>query len=587
MKAISILIAMAVTGCATTDNQSPAQISDLKHMNAGRGAKSYKRNISYYGYSAEIRIYESNDEIYILTRDKANKDKQVVNKLIIGEAINTQIPSGNKSPAIADEYMQKYRASLVFSGALVPGGSIHHGKSLNLGIEYHLKSYQIGSQGGNIQIEYIDHREQIENSKKAISERNPALLPQVQLTKGLPFFLTDFAEKNIDIASNSAELENIKKVIEKIGVNDQSLLCLIERRQTEIKIIDLSLQAKTNADLRYLNIERSKNIPNCFISKSNEITLIDPFNTKRKSKIINQRIIRGYTPEQDRPHPWPKNKLNDIRIKLGESRHLIINPKSDTVADELEIGIINATDVSPMRVRTFDNKAMAATERKVNLILNEAEKLAFSQKIESLRSQKNFRGYWDAYLLTKDSADIRSAYQTAITSQEKSMAEKGIVLALPTSRIFDVKITDRTDTPLRTGKSAGIFHSTKAQVKDIKRKITISVRKNIPFEIKHADYQITLKFKEMLDFTPPINGKDNDFMEKSITFNLNKNNNWKSEEYLIFQEIPVSGTVRPGGVKALGFMMGILGGPKLNEGDLDIDFKLKGSTLNYDTTEVK
>mgnify|MGYP003489716746 FL=1 len=40
-------------------------------------------------------------------------------------------------------------------------------------------------------------------------------------------------------------------------------------------------------------------------------------------------------------------------------------------------------------------------------------------------------------------------------------------------------------------------------------------------------------------------------------------------------------------MKALSFMSGLFGGPRLNEGDLDIDFKLQGSELKYEMEGLK
>lgn len=412
--------------------------------------------------------------------------------------------------------------------------------------------------------------------------RDAGLMPARSGVRGLPYFLADFTEKHVDLVTSLEDLERLERVVARVGVEDKSLLCFIERRRLEVRFVDLSLAAATPADLQQLRDIQGQPVPGCYLPRKSEISIYNPLGPDRVIDVIKDRkVVRAYNAKEPQRYAF-SDLLNKEAQKLRASHWMVDAPNSETLRAMINVGAIRRSDADPMLPRLAGNTALASSERRVAAMLDEAEKKAHAEKIASLRAQNTFRGYWDAYLLTRAPADIKSAYRAASSDREKSLAEKGIVMALPPARIFDIKVLGRQDSPLRTGRSSGLFQSTKAQVKDISRRVVVTIRKDIPFAVEHADYSITLKFKEMLEFATPIKGREQDFVEKSLTFDLRKRNGWRSEQVLVFDGIPVSGTVRPGGVKALSFMSGLFGGPRLKEGDLDIHFKLQGSVLKYE-----
>ena len=207
-------------------------------------------------------------------------------------------------------------------------------------------------------------------------------------------------------------------------------------------------------------------------------------------------------------------------------------------------------------------------------------KIIFDKLISSYRLTGSFDGYLKAFQESGNVSDMKQAYMKAETPQQKVLAEKTIVNALPVTKIFNIEVLERAESALRNDESSGIFHAVKGQVKDIQRTIKVSVRKDIPFPIKYGDYKVSLDIKEMLDYEPPINGAKNDFVESKLSFSLNQANQWTEQKAIAFT-VPVFGTYRPAGVGAINFLSGLMGGPKVSAESFDIDFKLKGSKLEY------
>ena len=534
-----------------------------------------------------MKIYESRDDVYVFIEDHEDNVRQKIHRLLKRESIKINVPTKSKVSEYIDKYMQPLGGQLVYSGNLNPGNTTFHRKSKGLGIEYFLRPYRQTNRSGTIDVEYVEYNEVVAKTKEAIFKRDEKMLPPGRLT-GVSYFISDFVDRSVDLTTSLDELKAFQNVVSRIGIQDKGLSCFVMRRKMEIELVDLSLSAKDQNDLNQLDTARKQFVPGCYVPTNNKVSVFDPFQGDgNRGYLEDRQVVRAFRPEEASNYAIPANSFREMEKKLQSTHYLISDPGSETESGRFVIGAVRKSDLLPMKPRGIEDGAMSASVQKVNKLLSEAEAQARSDKISSLRSQNSFRGYWDAYLMARDPVDIKSAYMKANSDQEKSLAEKGIVLALPLSRIFDVKIANRVDSSLRTGKSSGLFQSAKVQMKDINRKVVISVRKDIPFAIKYADYQITLKFKEMLNYEPPVKGKDEDFLEKSLTFDLGKKNSWKNEQELVFEGIPVSGTVRPGGVKALGFMMGLLGGKKLKEGDLDIHFKLKGSDLKYDMEGLK
>ena len=582
-----VVCIMLLAGCATTSAPNEADPAKMQFLRVDTGLQAFGHKYSYTGSSADVRVYESNQNVFVFVWDREDARRQKIHKLISGQALEFQPTSPTKITASVDDLMRSLNAKLVFKGELIPGQSVYHGLARELGVEYYLRPYRIGNQGGQISVEYVLYSDMIQKAKNAMVARDVGLLSAQSKGRGLPFFLADFTEKQADLVTNLDDLSRLERVVEKFGVEDKSLLCFIERRRLEIRFLDLSISAATASELQQLRAMQGQAVPGCLIPQKPNIDIYNPIGPDRViDGIKDRKVIRAYNDKEPQRYVFP-DLLNKESQKLGASHWMVDAPNSETLKGTINVGVIRRSDAAPMMPRLAGTTALASSEKRVAAILDVAEKKAHAEKIVSLRAQKTFRGYWDAYQLTQAPADIKSAYMAASTDREKMLAEKGIVMALPPSRIFDIKIAGRKDTPLRTGRSSGIFQSTKAQVKDISRRVVVTIRKDIPFAVRHADYSITLKFKEMLEFEPPIKGREEDFVEKSLKFDLRKNNGWRSEQELVFEGIPVSGTVRPGGVKALSFMSGLFGGPRLNEGDLDINFKLQGSVLKYEMEGLK
>lgn len=510
-----MVCAMLLAGCATTSTPQVADPSKMQFLRVDPAAQAFRSKYAYK-IGADIRVYESDRDVFVFIQNHEDWRQQKINQLTTGQELAFQPPSVFKVQTSADDLMRSLNARLVFDGSLIPGRSVYHGRARDLGIEYYLRPYKMGGESGDISVEFALYSEVIKRARDAMVARDVGLMPAHSNGRGLPYFLTDFTDKHVDLVTSLDDLKRLETVIERVGGEDKSLLCFIERRRIEIRFHELSLIATTPGDLQQLRDFQRQPVPGCFLPST------------------------------------------------------------------INVGTIRRSDAASMMPRLAGTAALASSERRVAAILDEAKKKAHEEKIASLRSRQTFSGYWDAYQLTKAPSDIKSAYMAASSDGEKILAEKGIVMALPPTSIFDVKIMSRQDSPLRTGRSSGLFQSTKAQVKDISRRVVVTIRKDIPFAVQHADYSITLKFREMLELKPPINGRDRDFVEKSLTFDLRKSNGWRSEQVLVFDGIPVSGTFRPGGVKALNFMSGLFGGPRINEGDLDVDFKLQGSELKYE-----
>jgi len=158
---------------------------------------------------------------------------------------------------------------------------------------------------------------------------------------------------------------------------------------------------------------------------------------------------------------------------------------------------------------------------------------------------------------------------------------------LPLTRFFQVSIASKNESELYSLRSNSLTGSQKYQVKDIKRLITISVKDGLPLNIKYADYQVELEFTEWLRYQPAIKGTDNDYIRTSLKFTLDAANNWNSTKALEFKGVPVYGTYRPAGTALLGALTSMLGGPEVKSGDLDVDFSLISSKLNFKLLEMK
>lgn len=578
--------AMLLAGCATTSTPQVADPSKMQFLRVDPAAQAFRSKYAYK-MGADIRVYESDRDVFVFIKNHEDWRQQKINQLTTGQVLAFQPPSVFKVQTSADDLMRSLNARLVFDGSLIPGRSVYHGLARDLGIEYYLRPYKMGSESGDISVEYAIYTEVIKKAREALVARDVGLLPTQTNVRGLPFFLSDFTEKQVDMVTSLDELGRLERVVERLGVEDKSLLCFVDRRRLELRFYELSASAATPGDLQQLRDFQRQPVLGCLQPKQGEISIYNPVGPDRVIDVIKGRnVIRVYNNKEPNRYVFP-DALNKEAHKLQSSHWMVDAPNSETLRGTINVGTIRRSDAAPMMPRLGGPSALASSERRVAAILDEAKKKAHEEKIASLRSQQTFSGYWDAYQLTKAPSDIKSAYMAASSDDEKILAEKGIVMALPPTRIFDVKIMSRQDSPLRTGRSSGLFQSTKAQVKDISRRVVVTIRKDIPFAVQHADYSITLKFKEMLELKPPINGRDRDFVEKSLTFDLRKSNGWRSEQVLVFDGIPVSGTFRPGGVNALSAISGLFGGPRINEGDLDVDFKLQGSELKYEMEGLK
>lgn len=249
------------------------------------------------------------------------------------------------------------------------------------------------------------------------------------------------------------------------------------------------------------------------------------------------------------------------------------------ISSTLLSGCSVAESVSKLGV-TVATIPLAVTDGVLGTDMNKSVNESFEQTLHKMEENAKQR-------------QLKSAYLSASTDKERAIAERDIVLALPAGKIFEVTALDRSDSSLSTLQTAGLMHSIKGQTKNITRVVEVTVRKDIPFPIKYADYEVEVDFKEMLDYEPPINGKGEDYASIKKVFKLGKHNNWSASDTIVFKGVPVFGTYRPGGVKLIGFFLGgmtAFGGkkpPKITEDSFDLDFKLKGSSLQSEVVSVK
>lgn len=205
--------------------------------------------------------------------------------------------------------------------------------------------------------------------------------------------------------------------------------------------------------------------------------------------------------------------------------------------------------------------------------------------LASYRAENTFAGFMGAFRLQGEAEDIRQAMQRATTPTQLAEAEHALVRMIPFDRLFSLRLGERYDSPLRAANQSALFHSVTAQVKDIERKVRISVRGDSPLQLQQAVLRVKVDFVEHFDYSPPLNGPEKDVLKQSLTFHLRPGNNWSDEQTLVFKGVPVQGTYRPGGVGGINLLSRLIGGPSVSADAFDMEFSLLGSRLEYEVGE--
>lgn len=160
-RACLMAFAMLQAGCGTTSVPRAGDPSKMQFLRVDPGVQAFSHQYPYTGSAAEVRVYESDRDVFVFIRDHDDPRQQRVRQLTTGQVLGFQPPSPSRVNASADDLMRSLNARLVFEGSLQPGRSVYHGLARDLGIEYYLRPYRIGSRGGQISVEYALYNDAI------------------------------------------------------------------------------------------------------------------------------------------------------------------------------------------------------------------------------------------------------------------------------------------------------------------------------------------------------------------------------------------------------------------------------------------
>lgn len=479
------------------------------------------------------------------------------------------------------------------------------------------------SSSGKTYIELTDFSKEVPVVREALLKRDSSSLKK-QYSGVIAEFLKPEIKALLSKSGSLSELENAKKILSHLKPHSGSLQCQILKRETELSLEQRFEKATKVVQLKQIKNELDQPVSNCYVVKRDthykkrryhryerKYSAANLEETIEKGEVVkaehdNVKIYRGRKQENN----WvsvERKSLFGHKVYYSKNRLVgefdLLDPrdlkplkpvwsKKQRLALNKTIKNFNYRDFKLADQKKFKNAKQRNTVRAYQVYLKESPNGLFKKEakkglIQSYRRLNDFDGFVQAFKLSGEPKDISSAYKVARTDKEKSYAEKIIVKALPFSKIFKVDVSNKSESALKKSRKTALFHAMKAQTKDIARTVKVSVRQDIPFPIKYAEYRFNLTFAEILDYKPPIKGRGKDFVKQTLSFNLSKENGWQQSKVVTFKNIPVYGTYRPSGVGVLNFVGKIFGGKQLSKDALDVDFKLRRTRFEYRPSEIE
>lgn len=128
---------------------------------------------------------------------------------------------------------------------------------------------------------------------------------------------------------------------------------------------------------------------------------------------------------------------------------------------------------------------------------------------------------------------LKKANQLSTTRDDTLNVEKRLVDYLGASKVFDVSIADTLGS-LKANSSKALLGSGKSVKKNVRLKVVIKPKKNLPFKLQYGDYTVEVVISENTSYyvkqifqKPRMSQSQKKISSKSVF--LNSRNNWRAE----------------------------------------------------------
>lgn len=151
--------------------------------------------------------------------------------------------------------------------------------------------------------------------------------------------------------------------------------------------------------------------------------------------------------------------------------------------------------------------------------------------------------------------DLAQAYVQTNSVEKKQKIEA----AMLSEKFIQINNKSVSKSHLKSLSTSGLFSSIGAKGRDYQYLINVSLKQDEGFPIKYGSYQVKANIDFMLDYTPPINGKEADKVSKTLEVILRPENHYSQNVTIALEGIPSSGRYRSVGLTILGSLASMFG----------------------------
>jgi hypothetical protein len=192
----------------------------------------------------------------------------------------------------------------------------------------------------------------------------------------------------------------------------------------------------------------------------------------------------------------------------------------------------------------------------------------------------DFGGYINAYKLSKNKGELQKAAGLAFTYQQKEAIEKELFELADRDQMFKLSFLQDSGSSIQERTDKFLIASVKGGAKNIIKNVAIEQRLDTPLQLKYGKYKVRVHMRLMLDYTPPIKGKGEDYVEQDVYFSLGPENAYTERRPVVFDRVFVYGKYHTI-LSTLTAVSAKMVGMNKSSDEFDIPFKLNKTSVEY------